>query len=88
MRKELVVYDGIEYLYIFSVMDCFLRFVFLRFFLNKSFRNVLKCLKNIFLEYGYLLIVQCDNGIEFKGDLFVFLVKYSIKLINSSLYYL
>lgn len=57
MRKELVVYDGIEYLYIFSVMDWFLRFVFLRFFLNKSFRNVLKCLKNIFLEYGYLLIV-------------------------------
>lgn len=57
MGKELVVYDGIEYLYILSVMDCFLRFVFLRFFLNKSFRNVLKCLKNIFLEYGYLLIV-------------------------------
>lgn len=87
MRKEPVVHDGIEYSYILSAMDCFSRFVFLRPLSNKSPRNVLKCLKNIFSEHGYPSIVQCDNGTEFKGDLPAFLAKHSIKLINSSPYH-
>lgn len=68
-------------------MDCFSRFLFLRPFSNKSPINVLKCLKNIFLEHGYPLIVNCDNGTKFKGDLPAFLAKHNIKLINSSLYH-
>lgn len=87
MRKESVVHDEIKYSYILSAMDCFSRFVFLRPLSNKSPRNVLKCLKNIFSEHGYPSIVQCDNGTEFKGDLPAFLAKHSIKLINSSPYH-
>ena len=49
MRKESC--NGVEYSYILSIMDCFLRFIFLRPLSNKIPRSVLKCLQNIVSLY-------------------------------------
>ena len=87
MRKDRVLYNGVRYSFILSVVDCFSRFTFLRPLPSKRSSGILHCLKNIFHEHGYPSIVQCDNGMEFKGKLPSFLSRRNVKLINSRPYH-
>ena len=53
MRKDRVLYNGVRYSFILSVVDCFSRFTFLRHLPSKRSSGILHCLKNIFHEHGY-----------------------------------
>ena len=67
--------------YVFSCLDVFSRYVFLRRMKSKSTIEVANLLKKIFLTFGCPDILQCDRGSEFQGIRFYF---FSILLCLST----
>jgi len=87
MKRDSVSYHGTVYKYIFSAMDCFSRYVFLRPLPDKRPTSIIVVLEALFLEHGYPSIIQCDNGTEFKGKFPSYLLKHGVRLIHSSPYH-
>ena len=67
--------------YVFSCLNVFSRYVFLRRMKSKSTIEVANLLKKIFLTFGCPDILQCDRGSEFQGIRFYF---FSILLCLST----
>ncbi len=82
-----VVFNGITYKYVLSVLDVFSRFLWLRPMASKSSREVSKHLANIYMEHGQPKIIQHDRGGEFKGAISQLTQKLKTKVITSSAYH-
>lgn len=78
---------GRTYRYILSIIDNMSRYVWLKPLSRKTSAGVREHLRNVFENFGYPHIVQCDQGHEFKGEVKVFLQKHGIKHITSSPYH-
>lgn len=59
--------DCTEYKYVLSLIDVFTRFLWLRALPDKAACTVAKELYHIYLEFGPPVILQSDQGSEFKG---------------------
>ena len=59
---------GAKYRYVLSVLDVFSTFVWLRPLEKKTSRSVANELRNIYLEHGPPLVIQSDQGSEFKDS--------------------
>ena len=68
-------------------MDTFSRFLILRPLENKSAVSVARTLKQVFADQGAPKIVQCDQGMEFKGPVTKLLENKGIKIIRSRPYH-
>ena len=82
--KHEAIHKGITYKYILSVLDVFSRFLWLRAIPSKSSKYVARELSKIYVNEGYPDIIQCDNGLEFHGEVNRFCEKKGIKIIRSS----
>lgn len=60
--------DNITYNWLLVLKDHFNRFLILQALPTKESKHVAQTLCYIFNLFGYPLIVQCDNGKEFKGE--------------------
>lgn len=67
-KRGRVKYQGIVYRYVLSVMDVFGRFIWLRPLKSKHSKEITSELKSIYMELGPPLLLQSDQGSEFKGD--------------------
>ena len=86
-QKDAVKYKGKTYKYILSIMDVFSRFLWLKPLPTKTSASVANVLKEIFDEYGPALIIQMDNGMEFRGEVSFLCKKYAVKEIRSRPYH-
>ncbi|KAH0606084.1 uncharacterized protein H6S33_003745 [Morchella sextelata] len=50
--------------------------------IDKTYKNIRECYFGIIKFFGPSIILQCDNGSEFKGALLTILQKFGIKIIN------
>ena len=66
-KKGTVTANGVSYRYVLSVLDVFSRFVWLRALSDKCSKAIANELKSIYLEHGPPLVIQSDQGREFKG---------------------
>ncbi|XP_068723746.1 uncharacterized protein [Montipora capricornis] len=67
-KKGTVTANGISYHYVLSVMDDFSRCLWLRALTDKCSKAIANELRSIHLEHGLPLVIQRDQGREFKGD--------------------
>ena len=86
-RKGTVTFRSERYRYILTVEDVFSRFVWLRPLKKKSSLRVYNELKNIYREHGPPLVLQCDQGTEFKGAVKRLEKDFKIKIIRSRPYH-
>lgn len=61
--------------WILTVIDVFSKFGFTKAIENKSAETVINALQEFFFKHGPPLIIQSDNGKEFKNEKMVFFVK-------------
>lgn len=75
--------------YIFSVMDCFSKFLLLFPLRNATASSIVKWLEDhVILIFGGPKKVICDNGAQFRSSLFVNLMKkYHIKISYTANYH-
>lgn len=81
-KRGKVKFKGIVYRYVLSVMDVFSRFIWLRPLQSKNSKAIAAELKVIYMENGSPLVLQSDQGSEFKGA-----VKRLVKMVNSRPYH-
>ncbi|XP_078366006.1 SCAN domain-containing protein 3-like [Oculina patagonica] len=86
-QKGTVLANGISYRYVLSVMDVFSRFVWLRALSGKCSKAIAKELRGIYLEHGPPLVIQSDQGREFKGAVEKLCREMKIKTIHSRPYH-
>ena len=86
-KKGTVLASGISYRYVLSVMDVFSRFVWLRALSDKCSKAIAKELRGIYLEHGPPLVIQSDQGREFKGAVEKLCREMKIKTIHSRPYH-
>ena len=65
----------------------FSRFIWLRPIDKKFSKTIAKELQSIYLEHGYLRVIQCDQGPEFKGAVKKLCRRLKIKIICSRPYH-
>lgn len=82
-KRGRVKYQGIVYRHVLSVMDVFGRFIWLRPLKSKHSKEIASELKSIYMEYGPPLLLQSDQGSEFKGDVKRLCRKMQVKMIYS-----
>ena len=82
-----VKFQGIIYRYVLSVMDVFSRFIWLRPLQSKNSKEIAAELKSIYMENGSPLVLQSDQGSEFKGAVKRLCNKMHIKIVNSRPYH-
>ncbi|KAH3783153.1 hypothetical protein DPMN_161081 [Dreissena polymorpha] len=88
MKNQSVSYKGSTYSYILQVVDVYSRYVMPKPLKTKSSREVAKALEDVLMVNLAPDIIQCDNGLEFKGpSMKLLLNKYNIKMINSRPYH-
>ncbi len=73
--------DG-EYVWILHLKDHFSKFSMLDALKSKKASEIAYYIRLFVRHLGVPEILQCDNGLDFKGALLVFLKKHNIKLIN------
>ena len=86
-KKGTVTANGISYRYVLSVMDVFSRFVWLRALSDKCSKAICNELKIFYLEHGPPLVIQSDQGREFKGAVKKLCRDMKIKTIYSHPYH-
>lgn len=67
MSKFPVTVNGVKYVYILSVLDIFSRFLWLIPLMDKESRTVSSELYKLYMSWGPPVILQSDQGSEFKG---------------------
>ena len=82
-----VKFQGIIYRYVLSVMDVFSRFIWLRPLQSKNSKAIAAELKSIYMENGSPLVLQSDQGSEFKGAVKILCHKMHVKMVNSRPYH-
>jgi len=70
------------YHWILHIKDHFSKYTFLYALRDKTSAGVAACIAQWLVVVGIPRILQCDNGVEFKGVLLILLKKYGIKIIN------
>jgi len=83
MRKTLSGKNG-KYKWILHVKDHFSKISVLYALKNKTAEAVAKKLELYFRHYGALQIVQCDNGREFKGAVYILLRLCGIAIVHGA----
>ena len=83
----LVIYKGKTYKYIFSFLDVFSCFHWLRPLESKYNSGVKKELKKIFFEHGFLKRLQNDNRREFKKHVKEFCTTNKVKMVRCRPYH-
>lgn len=86
-NKMPITKNGKTYKYVLAVMDVFSRYLWLRPLQNRRSKNVAFYLKQIHESEGSPLILQCDNGKEFKGAVLALCYELCIKIILSRPYH-
>lgn len=81
-----VKYNGESYRYVLTLIDVFSRYSWLRPLKTKESREIASILQHIFNEHGQPVVLQSDNGKEFKGAVKTLAQKLGIKCINSRPY--
>lgn len=75
--------DG-QYKWILHAKDHFSKLSCLWVFKSKHVKPVAEVLEQWIMSYRPPSIIQCDNGLEFKGALLLLLCKYSIQRVNGN----
>jgi len=70
------------YHWILHIKAHFSKFTFLYALRDKTSAGVAVCIAQWLEVVGIPWILQCNNGVEFKGVLLILLKKYGIKIIN------
>jgi len=78
--------EGVTYKYIMSVIGLFSRFIFLKPLKTKESAEVAEILLEIYNEHGPPLILQSDQGTEFKGVVKKVCEALNVRIIKSSAY--
>ena len=86
-KRGRVKYHGIVYQYVLSVMDVFSRFIWLRPHRSKHSKEIASELKSTYMDFGTPLLLQSDQGSEFKGDVKQLCRKMQVKMIHSRPYH-
>ena len=86
-KRGRVKYQGIVYRDVLSVMDVFSRFIWLRPLKSKHSKEIASELKSLYMEFGTPLLLQSDQGSEFKGDVKRLCRKMQVKMIHSRPYH-
>lgn len=73
-----------KYVWILHLKDYFSKFSMLYALESKKALEIAYFIMLFMYHLDILEILQCDNGREFKGALFMLLKKHNIKLINRS----
>lgn len=88
MQGQRVSFEGSTYNYILQIVDVFSRYIMPKPLKTKTASEVAKALEDVLMNNLAPDIIQCDNGLEFKGNpVKRFLNKYKIKMINSRPYH-
>ena len=86
-KRGSVEFKGIVYRYVLSVMDVFSRFIWLKPLTSKTSKAVAAELKTIYMENGPPIVLQSDQGSEFKGAVKGLCRKLKVKMVHSSPYH-
>ena len=86
-KRGSVEFKGIVYRYVLSVMDVFSRFIWLRPLARKTSKAVAAELKAIYRENGLPIVLQSDQGSEFKGAVKGLCRKLKVKMVHSRPYH-
>lgn len=87
MKSMSVVYEGKTYKYIFSLLDVFSRFHWLRPLTSKHSSGVKRELKKIYSVHGLPKKLQSDNGGEFKRHVKEFCTVNKVKMVRCRPYH-
>ena len=88
MRYFQVAYKNETYRYILQIIDIYSRYIIPQPLKSKSSKHVSQALEKALMEHGAPHIIQCDNGMEFKGrEMTELIQKYNIKMIHGRLYH-
>ena len=79
--------NGKSYQYVLSVIGVFSRFVWLRALTTKCSKDISKELQTIYMKHGPPIVIQSDQGSEFKGAMKKFCRRLGIKIICSRPYH-
>ena len=69
MQNDIIKHNDQTFRYILSIFDVFSRFLILRPLKRKESGQIADELEKNFSEHGKPLIIQCDQGTEFKGKI-------------------
>ena len=86
-KRGSVEFKGIVYRYVLSVMDVFSRYIWLRPLARKTSKAVAAELKAIYMENGLPIVLQSDQGSEFKGAVKGLCRKLKVKMVHSRPYH-
>ena len=86
-KRGSVEFKGIVYRYVLSVMDVFSRFIWLKPLTSKTSKAVAAELKTIYMENGPPIVLQSDQGSEFKGAVKGLCLKLKVKMVHSRPYH-
>ena len=87
-KKGTVTANGVSYRYVLSVLDVFSRFGWPRALSDKCIKTIANELKSIYLEHGPpKLVIQSDQGREFKGTVKRLCRDMTVKTIYSRPYH-
>ena len=76
-----VVKDGKTYRYVLAVMDIFSRYLWLRPLEGKTSDVIANHLEKIYSSEGPPVMIQCDNGKEFRGAVSMLCKRLGVKII-------
>ena len=86
-KRGSVEFKGIVYRYVLSVMDVFSRFIWLRPLASKTSKAAAAELKAIYMENGPPIVLQSDQGSEFKVAVKGLCRKLKVKMVHSRPYH-